>query len=91
MITFNVQAHNGNYYVGHEPSNRYGNCWGDDEKDALVFTIEQARKLVAAWRGFLKIAIAVSSEPMSDEVFKRELFCAKGGSWYDYEKEEKKI
>ncbi len=84
MITFNVQAHNGNYYRGHEPSNTYGNCWGD-EKDALVFTIEQARSLVEAWRGYLKIVISISAEPISDLAFRRELFCAKGGSWYDYE------
>ena len=83
MITFNMQAGNGNYYRGHEPANGYGNCWGDEEV-ALVFTIEQARELVSAWRGFLKIVIAVSSIPVSDGVFKRELFCAKGGRWYDW-------
>ena len=87
MITFNVQAHNGNYYRGHAPSNGYGNCWGY-EQDALVFTIEQARELVAAWKGYLKIVISTKSEPMTDEEFKHELFCAKGGHWYDYEEIE---
>jgi len=85
MITFNVQAHNGNYYRGHEPSNRYGNCWCVEQDGALVFTIEQARSLVEAWRSFLKIVVSVSAEPISAEAFKHELFCAKGGRWYDYE------
>lgn len=86
MITFNIRAHNGNYYRGHAPSNSYGNCWGD-EKDAVVFTIEQARELVAAWRGYLGIVISVKSEAISDEIFQHEIFCAKGGSWYDYKKD----
>ena len=83
MITFNVQADNGNYYRGHEPVNGYGNCWGDEEV-ALVFTIEQARELVEAWPGHLNIVISVKSVPMTDETFGRELFCIGGGSWYDY-------
>lgn len=88
MITFNVQSHNGNFYRGHEPSNSHGNCWcGEEERDdALVFTIEQVRELVEAWSHYLNIVISVSAEPISDELFKRELFCAKGGCWYDYKK-----
>ncbi len=83
MITFNIRACNGNYYRGHKPSNKYGNCWGD-EVDATVFTIEQARELVAVWPGYLGIVISVNSdEPITDDVFRRELFCSKGGSWYD--------
>lgn len=87
MITFCVQAHNGNYYRGHEPKNGFGNCWADSGSDALVFTIEQARELVAAWRGYLNIVIAVSSvPPLTDEQFKHELFCARGGTWYGYKR-----
>lgn len=82
MITFNVQAHNGNYYRGHEPSN-LGNCWTGDEAHALVLTIEQARALVQAWPG-RKIVVSVRAEPVSDERFAQELFCAGGGNWYDY-------
>lgn len=88
MITFNIRAHNGNFYRGHEPSNSHDNCWGD-EYDALVFTIEQARQLVEAWRRYLEIVISVKAESIPDKQFKRELFCAKGGSWYDYEREQK--
>ena len=89
MITFIVQAHNGNYYCGHEPSNSHGNCWSDEE-EALVFTIEQARELVAAWRGYLKIVISVKSEPITNEVFRREIFCAKGGHWYAFDEKNNK-
>lgn len=83
MITFNAQAHNGNFYRGHEPANGYGNCWGDEEV-ALVFTIEQARRLYQAWPGRLKIVIAVKAVPMTDAEFEHELFCARGGTWYGY-------
>ena len=79
MITFNIQAGNGNYYRGHEPANGCGNCWCGEEKDALVFTIEQARELVSAWRGFLKIVIAVSSIPASDEVLSGNCFVQRVG------------
>lgn len=85
MITFNIQTHNGNYYRGHKPSNSYGNCWCGKQEDALVFTIEQARELVKVWKGFLQIVIALSANPMKQTDFKHELFCAKGGSWYDHE------
>ncbi len=84
MITFNVQAHNKNYYRGHEPANGHGNCWAGEQDEALVFTIDQARKLVAAWPGFLKIVISVRSYPMTDREFRRELFCAGGGNWYHW-------
>lgn len=80
MITFNVRANNGNYYRGHEPSNS-GNCWSDEER-ALVMTIQQARKLVRVWPSYLNIVISVKAEPITDEQFERELFCASGGSWY---------
>ncbi len=78
MITFNVQANTGNYYRGQEPSTKYGTCWSEERDDALVFTIEQARSLVEAWRGYLKIVISVSAEPISNKIFEHELFCAKG-------------
>jgi len=88
MITFNIQADNGNYYRGHKPSNKCGNCWSDEE-DALVLTIEQAREIANAWCGFMKIIISCKSNPISNEEFQRELFCAKGGRWYDYKPKEK--
>jgi len=81
MITFNVQAHNSNYYIGHEPSNHSGNCWGDEDH-ALVLSIEQARALVEAWPGQMKIVISVKMSQMSPDAFERELFCARGGCWY---------
>ncbi|MCK5617062.1 hypothetical protein KAR91_85155 [Candidatus Pacearchaeota archaeon] len=84
MITFNIQAHNNNYYCGHKPCNGHGNCWASLEADALVFTLDQARKVVTAWPGFLKIVIAIGSVPMTGPDFERELFCAGGGSWYHY-------
>lgn len=84
MITFNIQAHNGNYYRGHEPSNKYGNCWCCEQQEgALVFTIEQARELVKVWKNYLQIIIAPSANPMKQADFEHELFCAKGGSWYE--------
>ena len=89
MITFNIRAANGNYYRGHEPANSHSNCWcscSDSTKHALVFTIEQARDLVKAWSGYLNIVISASAIPMAGEEFQHELFCAKGGSWYEYEK-----
>lgn len=85
MITFCVQALNGNFYRGHRPANGHGNCWAD-EADALVFTIEQARKLVEAWPGNLRIVISADSVPMTDEQFRHELFCARGGGWFDYKR-----
>jgi len=86
MITFNLQAHNGNYYRGHEPSNGSGNCWSGEEELALSFTIEQARKLAKIWRGHMNIVISLEAEAMTDEAFERELFCADGGSWYAWKK-----
>jgi len=86
MITFNVQARNGNYYRGHEPKNGSGNCWDDEQGNALVLTIDQARTLVEAWPGFLNIVISVKSVPMTDADFKHELFCARGGTWYGYDR-----
>ena len=88
MITFNIQAHNGNYYRGHKPANKHGNCWSGEQEDALVFTIEQARELVKAWQGYLEIVISVAAEPISDDQFKHELFCSKGGRWYDYNRNQ---
>ncbi len=87
MITFNIQAHNGNYYRGHEPSNKYGNCWcsKQEQENALVFTIEQTRELTKVWKGHLQIIIALSSNPMEQADFEHELFYAKGGRWYDYD------
>lgn len=85
MITFNVQARNGNYYRGHEPCNEHGNCWSRDAEDALVFTIKQARKLGSAWGWTgLHIVISMKAEPMGHYAFLKELFCAQGGNWYDY-------
>ena len=89
-ITFNVQAHNGNYYIGHEPANGKGNCWGD-QKDALVFTIEQARELIKVWARYLTIVIAVESVPIIDEYFQTELYCIRGGSWYAYKRPHEPI
>lgn len=88
MITFNLQANNGNYYIGHEPSNHSGNCWGD-ESHALVLTIDQARALACAWPGYMKIVVAMKSEPLTSEQFLRELFCASGGKWYLWPHREK--
>jgi hypothetical protein len=84
MITFHVQTYNGNYYRGHEPSNSCGNCWCGDAADALVFTIEQARDIAIAWPSHLNIVISMYAEPIPHKQFKCELFCAKGGSWYEY-------
>ena len=85
MITFNVQAHNNNYYCGHKPCNGHGNCWTGKQDEALVFTIDQARKLVTAWTGCgLNIVISVRSVPMTEASFERELFCASGGQWYHW-------
>lgn len=86
MITFNLRAHNGNYYRGHEPSNHSGNCWSDLEH-ALTFSIGQAREIANAWKGHMNIVISLSSEPMTDKAFEREVFCAKGGNWFDWGKE----
>jgi hypothetical protein len=83
MITFNLQSHNGKYYRGHEPSN-LGNCWNDKEENALVLPIEWAKMIAEAWPWHTKIVISVKSDPISYDQFKRELFCAKGGNWYDY-------
>lgn len=80
MITFNLKAHNNNYYRGHEPSNR-GNCW-DDEEHALTFSIEHARQIASAWPGHIGIVISVKDTPITDEAFERELFCAAGGEWH---------
>lgn len=77
MITFNIQAGNGNYYRGHEPSNEYSNCWCGDGEDALVFTIEQAREIISTWGNHLKIVISIKSEPLTDDAFQRELQCTK--------------
>ncbi len=82
MITFNLRAHNGNYYCGHEPSNDHG-VWGDQDH-ALVLSIEQARAMAKAWRGHLNIIIAIESEAMAETDFHREVFCAGGGNWYDW-------
>lgn len=91
MITFNIQARNGNYYRGHEPSNKSSNCWIDTVDDAMTFTIDQAREIVKAWKwNHLNIVIALSSEPISPDLFHRELFCARGGDWYDYPKQKEK-
>lgn len=85
MITFNLQvAHNGNWFAGYKPG--CDGPWDRDQNGALVLTIEQARELVTALRGCgLRIEIAVSmAEPITGDHFRRELFCAGGGSWYDY-------
>jgi hypothetical protein len=85
MITFNIKAHNGNYLVTHAPSG--SNCWGDVDK-ALVLTIEQAREIMDdnKFTSYMHIEISHKSEPLSKEDFGRELFCIKGGGWFDYEK-----
>ena len=85
MITFNLQAGNGNYYRGHRPCNESSNCWIGEEKHALCMTLEQARAIATAWRGFIKIVIALSAAHITDKDFKRELFCASGGNWYDWD------
>lgn len=80
MLTFNIRARNGNYFRGHESSNKYSNCWGDREV-ALTLSIEQARQLIAAAKWLLDcdIVIAMKSEPISNEEIQREVFCLKGG------------
>lgn len=85
MLTFNIQADNGNYYFGHEPGNG-GSIWTGDQWKALVLTIEQARELLRRWTGVgLRIMIAVEPDPINDAQFQQELFCARGdGNWYDY-------
>lgn len=85
MITFNLQASNGNYYFGHEPGNG-GSPWTGDQWKALVLTLDQARQLVREWRGCgMSIVISVESEPITDQQFLQECFCARGdGDWHDY-------
>jgi len=86
MLTFNIRARNGNYYRGHKPSNKYGAYWGD-KVDALTLSIEQARQFIEAakWLKNCDIVITLESEPISDERCQRELFCLKGGRWFDFE------
>lgn len=83
MITFNVRADNGNWYSGHRPGD--GGPWDDDQHRALVLSIEQARELVRSWHGcWMSIEIATSPTPITDERFRQELFCARGGWWHHY-------
>jgi len=87
MITFNLQAHNGNYYRGHEPCNHSGNCWTDEEVFAMVFTIDQVRKIMAhdsAVSSNLNITISIKSNPITDDECDREIFCLDGGYYYDW-------
>jgi hypothetical protein len=84
MITFNIQARNGNYFRGHEPCNGHSGPWATEAEDALVLTIDQARAIVEVWPSYLNIVIAPKAEPISSEQFDRELFCASGGRWYTW-------
>ncbi len=83
MLTFNLKSRrNDNFYRGHAPGNDSSNCWSG-RKNALVFDIEQARKIVAAWRGSMEIVIAVVADPaVDDREVDRELFCIRGGNWH---------
>lgn len=86
MLTFNLRASNSNFYRGHEPSNTHSNCWSGCENDALVLTLGQARA-IAGLRNVSIVFAAVEDKPMSDAAFERELFCAGGGNWFEYNKE----
>lgn len=83
-LTFNLIANNGNCYRGHEPKNGYSNCWSSDGCDALVFTLKQIRQFIYLRRmGNIEIC-PLETQPLTDEQFDRELWCAEGHSWYDY-------
>ena len=90
MVTFNLEAtRSGNYYRGHAPSNSSANCWSD-RKHALVFTLEQARKIAAVWSGSMNIVVAVVDTPaVNDDVVEHELFCIRGGNWYWFRHRER--
>lgn len=90
MVTFNLQATwTGNFYRGHAPNNDDSNCWSG-RKHALVLTLEQALKLLAAWRGDMNIVVAVVADPaVSDDVVLHELFCIRGGNWYWFKHRER--
>ncbi len=84
MLTFYIQASNGNYYIGHGVGGQ--NCWGD-YKEALVMSIEQIRELMTGtWleHGGRHIEVHLSSVPISDEQFKRELYALKYGGYYHH-------
>ena len=87
MITFNLQADNGNYYRGHKPDNCHGNCWVSERRHALTLTLEQSRRMVdhkSNCCSQVDIIIATESEPISDEECDREMFYLDGGCYYNY-------
>ena len=89
MLTFNLRSDiNGNYFRGHEPVNSVSNCWSTHGDEALVFTLEQVRKIRAALgRGSIVIE-PTDADPLTDVQFDKELWCVEpnGGSWYAYRK-----
>jgi hypothetical protein len=92
-VTFSLEAGScNNFYRGHEPHNRYANCWGDED-DALVLTIEQARALAAAWHGNrMRIVVSLKEEVTfadATDGFEREMFCAAGGEWFAFPHRER--
>ena len=93
MITFNIQARNGNYLRSHNSSNRHSNCWSGErgkEDEVLTLTLEQAREILKEpWlRHNCNIVLTLESEPLTDGQYQHELFCIRGGKWYDYKGEE---
>jgi hypothetical protein len=87
MLTFNLQAHNDNYYGGHEPGRgNGGSLWQSEPEKALCLTLQQARAICKIWRLRIVIAYdAVPTYPEGDGRFRQELFCAaRAGSWSDY-------
>ena len=87
MLTFNLKSDiNGNYFRGSEPDNKHSNCWSTHANCALVFTIDQVRKIRAAiGRGGIVIE-PTNRQPLGDEEFDRELSCLGIGSWHDHRK-----
>ena len=83
MLTFNLVANNGNYYRGHEPSNKHGSCWTNDRAEALTLSLVQAREIAREVYD-LRIEIALVDTAISDELFRKEMFCLMGGSWNGY-------
>ncbi len=91
MLTYNIQAQNGNFYRGHKPSNHFGNCWASvhDRDHALVFTIAQARDIITCKSVVCRdanIVISIKYNPISDDECNREIFCLSGGYYYDWKK-----
>lgn len=88
MLTFNIRLSNGNFFRGYAPSNKFSNRVCGDQIDAMDLSIEQAR-LAYTYLGYRSsIVISPASVPATNEVFEKELFCLKGGNWYNYEKDK---